>query len=486
MRDCYDVIVVGGGGAGVMAAVAAAEAGGRVAIVCKEPVGYGNSRMAVGLTACAGLPGDSRDTFVDDVLASGDGLCNPELVEALVDGSREALARLEEFGHTFNRDDAGMFSESVISIAGGHTRARTMASSGAGIGMAQSLRAAVEKHHISLYEDALALSFSKAEDSVNGVSVFSLIDGDEFILGAKAVVLATGGGGWLFYPQTSNNRGTVGDGYALAFRAGARLMDMEQVQLIPFGITHPGAYRGLVCGDPVVAGPAGIIYDNAGRVVLNQGINKLTRAAVVRTMAGAILEGHATKHGGLMLDLRPNLEEGTTYRDKVRATGIFDSVLVSYGRKAFNWEEPWEVIPTAHHFMGGVVADKSGRTSVPGLYAAGEVMGGVHGGNRLGSVALTEIMVFGQLAGRAAAAYAKQAAKPVPVNTALPVTKLLGRKGTYRPSLLCRKLQKTMWDCAGLIREEAQLRSALETIGEMKREAEDVSISAETVYNTEL
>lgn len=486
MRDHYDVLVIGGGGAGIMAAVASAEAGVRVAIVCKEPVGYGNTRMAVGLTACAGLPGDGREAFMEDILASGEGLCNQTLVETLVDDCRNALAKLEAFGHTFNRDKAGKLSEEVVSRAGGHTRSRTLTSSGAGIGMAQSLRAAAEKYRIRMYEDTLALSLVKKDGAICGVSVLTLADGKESVLGAKAVVLATGGGGWLFYPQTSNNRGTVGDGYALAFRAGAQLIDMEQVQLIPFGITHPEAYRGLICGEPIVAGPRGVMFDSEGRVVLDQGINKLTRAAVVRAMAGAILARRVTEHGGLTLDLRPNLEDGTVYRDKIRATGIFDSVLVSYGRKAYNWEEPWEVTPTVHHFMGGIVADIDGRTSVPGLFAAGEVMGGVHGGNRLGSVALTEIMVFGLRAGQAAAVYAKKREELLSSTTAPVVTTLLGSQGTHRPAHLCRKLQKIMWEYAGLVREGARLRNALELINEISREAEDLSVSAETVYNTEL
>lgn len=486
MKDCYDVVVVGGGGAGVMAAVAAVEAGARVAIVCKEPIGYGNTRMAVGLTACAGLPGDSREAFLDDVTVSGEGLCTRELVETLVDDSRAALTKLEEFGHMFNRDHHGVLSREALSRAGGHSLARTLSSSGAGVGLAQSLRAAVEKYHLSFFEDTLTLSLIKTEGVIRGISALSLADGEEFLLGAKAVVLATGGGGWLFYPQTSNNRGTVGDGYALAFRAGAKLMDMEQVQLIPFAITHPEAYRGLICGEPVVAGPLGIIYDSEGRTVLGPGINNLTRSAVVRAMAGAIREGRAGEHGGLTLDLRPNLEKGPGYRDKLRATGIFDSVLAAYGRKAYDWEEPWSIVPTVHYFMGGIKADKDGRTTVPGLYAAGEVMGGVHGGNRLGSVALTEVLVFGLRAGRAAASHAKDTKQLLMLQTGPVVSPLFGKQGRHRPLTLCRKLQNSMWTLAGLVREEAQLQRALEVIEEISREARDVSISAETVYNTEL
>jgi succinate dehydrogenase/fumarate reductase flavoprotein subunit len=480
----YDVVVVGGGGAGLMAAAAAAEAGAGVAIVCKEPVGYGNTRMAVGLTACAGLPGDTYETFIDNLLASGEGLSSCELVETLVRDSRKALTFLEGLGHTFKRNAEGQLSESAITRAGGHSRPRTLQSSGAGIGLAQSLRAAAAKYQIDLLEDTLVLELLKADDRVSGVRLLDMVTGEEYSISAGAVVLATGGGSWLFYPQTSNNRGSTGDGYALAFRAGAELMDMEQIQALPFAVTHPGAYRGLICGEPVVAGPAGKLTDNQGNTVLAGGIHKMDRASVVRAMADPITAGRVAEHGGVFLDLRPNLHSGTAYRDQIRSTGITDTVLPAYGKKAFDWEEPWEVLPTAHFFMGGIKADSHGATAVGGLYAAGEAMGGVHGANRLGSAALTEILVFGQRAGQAAALWAKSRYRPEPKGRSR--SRVIGMTGTMRPIQLCRRLQNLMWQTAGLVRDRAGLLAALETVEELIKEASDLSVCAEPVYNMEL
>lgn len=484
----FDVIVVGGGGAGIMAASAAAAAGVKVALISKEPVGYGNTRMAVGLTACAGIDGDTGDEFFNDMINSGDGLCLPHLVDVLVNQSRVALSYAEQLGHTFTRNSCNELNGNTVSRAGGHTQARTLQSSGAGVGLGQSLRAAIEKYKFSCFEDTLVIELIKRGVAICGVRALELSSGEEFTLSCGAVVLATGGAGWIFYPQTSNNRGTCGDGYALAFQAGAQLMDMEQIQAIPFGITFPDAYRGLICGEPLVAGPFGRILDGRGNEVLGPGIHRLGRATVVSEMADAILSGHVSEHGGLYLDLQPNLQtgEGLGYRDRIRATGITDTVLPAYGKKAYDWEEPWEVLPTVHFFMGGVHADEHGATNVPGLYVAGEVMGGIHGGNRLGSVALTEILVYGLSAGQAAAVFAEGVVDDTCPESEKRSSSLIGRQGNYRPTSLCRKLQQLMWENAGLVRDREGLQLAVEELEGIRKAAKDLYISNETIFNLEL
>lgn len=486
MAGTYDVVCVGGGGAGIMAAVAAAEQGARVAIVSKEPVGYGNTRLSVGLMACGGLPGDTREAFIEDVLAGGEWLGDRGLVEVLVDGAAESAARLETFGHTFIRDREGYLSQRAVTRVGGHSRSRTLRSSGIGIGLCQSLRAAVKKHGIDLYEDTFVCRLIQSGSAVRGIKILDLAGGREDMLGAKAVVLCTGGGGWLFYPQTSNARTATGDGYALAYEAGAELVDMEQIQAIPFAVTHPTAYRGLLCGEPAVAGPHGRILNGDGVTIQDGGINTMSRAAVVGRMAGEIAAGRVGPNGGLTLDLRPNLkrEEGLKARDRLREIGMFDVVLPAYGRKAYDWEEPWEVLPTVHFFMGGVRADKDGRTDISGLFVAGEVMGGVHGGNRLGSVALTEIFVFGLRAGLAAAEYAKnRSAEELSGYTSDGA--LYGRQGTLRPVTLVRRLQALLWEKAGLVRNREGLLDGLREIDVIEALAGDVGISGQRVYNTE-
>jgi succinate dehydrogenase/fumarate reductase flavoprotein subunit len=481
----YDVVCIGGGGAGVMAAVGAASGGARVALVSKEPVGYGNTRMAVGATACAGLPGDSSEEFISDILAAGEGINDPVLVETLVADAREALAVLEGFGHTFIRGQDGMLS---IWAVGGHKKARTLQSSGGGPGLGQSLRGAVEKHGVDLLEDSLVLGLIRDGDRVSGVQLLDLADGKESVLWAGAVILCTGGGGWLFYPQTSNARTATGDGYALAFRAGAELVDMEQIQALPFGVTHPGAYRGTICGEPATAGPAGRIMNGCGETVLDGGINKMNRAQVVRHMAGHIRKGCVGEHGGLFLDLRPNLlrEDGDKILDRQRSTGIFRVILPAYGRRAYDWEEPWEVLPTVHFFMGGVRVDIDGRSCVPGLFAAGEAQGGLHGGNRLGSVALTEIFVYGLRAGRAAAKFAARAGKAQMIQPAPVANGHFGRQGAHKPVTLVRRLQSLLWESMGLVREKEKLLQAMKDIEEIQKLSRNVRISAERIYNTEM
>lgn len=472
----------------MLAAVAAARAGARTALLCKEPVGYGNTRMAVGLIACSGLPHDDRESFLADVLESGRHLSDPGLVEVLVDQAREALGVLEEYGLIYLRDEDGHLSEKTISRAGGHSRPRTLQILGAGVGLGHVLRAAVQKHSIALYEDTLLCELLKDGGEVRGVRAFDLVTGREFCLGAGAVVLCTGGGGWLFYPNTSNARTATGEGYALAFEAGAELVDMEQVQAIPFAVTYPEAFRGIICGEPAVAGPAGKIVDGKGKTLLDGGIYRMNRAEVVRHMAAAMAAGATGPNGGVYLDLRPNLAlpKGPKVREQIQKTGMTDVVLPAYGRKAYNWEEPWEVAPTIHFFMGGVRADSLGRTNVPGLFVAGEVQGGVHGGNRLGSVALTEILVFGLRAGQAAALHARSR-EPVDF-TSVPekLTPLLGKEGSVKPVQLVRALQKILWKSAGLVRNAAGLEKALKELSSLEEQAMHVSIADTPVFNTDL
>jgi succinate dehydrogenase/fumarate reductase flavoprotein subunit len=471
-----------------MAAAAAAGEGARVALVSKDPVGYGNTRMAVGPAACTDLPGDSREEFISDVLSGGERINNRTLVEALVYDAREALGRLESFGHTFIRDQDGELTGSVITRAGGHTKARTLQSSGGGVGLGQSLRAAVEKYGVDLYEDSLVLNLLQVDGKICGMQVHDLAKGKEFVLWAGAVVLCTGGGGWLFYPQTSNSRTATGDGYALAFHAGAELVDMEMIQSIPFGVTHPFAYRGTICGEPGTAGPAGKIVSGSGSAVLDGGINVMNRAQVVRRMAEYIKRGDVAEHGGLYLDMSPNLllEDGEKIRHRLRSTGISDIILPAYGRRAYDWEEPWEVLPTVHFFMGGIRADADGRSNVPGLFTAGEAQGGVHGGNRLGSVALTEIFVFGLRAGKAAAAYAGGLSRFIGQQPARATAGLIGRQGNCRPVELSRRLQSLLWENMGLVREKDKLLLTLQAIDELETLSLDTRICAEHVYNTEL
>ena len=181
---------------------------------------------------------------------------------------------------------------------------------------------------------------------------------------------------------------------------------MEQVQYLPFAITHPPSLLGALCGEPMIAGPLGRLLNNRGEVVL-ENIMPMTSAQVARRMMEEIERGGATEHGGLLLDLRPNLQspQGEIFVRSVKkmAGPVLRTVRRAYGQKAANLEEPWGVLPSAHYCMGGIKTDEDCRSSVGAVYACGQAQGGVMGGNRLGSTSLTEVFVFGKRAGRTAA-----------------------------------------------------------------------------------
>jgi len=284
----------------------------------------------------------------------------------------------------------------------------------------------------------------------------------------------------------------VGDSYGLALAAGAELVDMEQVQYLPFAITHPPAMLGAPCGEPSMAGPLGRILNCRGDVVL-ENIMPMTRAQVARIMIEEIRRGGATEHGGLLLDLTPNIKspEGDFFVSLVKKFGgpFLDIIRKAYGKKAADLEEPWDVLPTTHYNMGGVKTDEWCRSRVGALYACGQAQGGVMGGNRLGSTSLTEIFVFGKRAGTTAAREAEErsfADEAVAGESLERLRSLPGRKGAHRPIKLKRALQSLMWDKVGPLRDGDGLTGALKEIENISADADDLAISPGERLNTEV
>jgi len=381
----------------------------------------------------------------------------------------------------------------VLSKWGGHSRARTIASPGKMGGLiGQALRAALARSPVQVLEETIACGLLTEKGRVSGVICLDLVTGEVFPILAKAVVLATGGAGWLYFPRTSNFRTICGDGLALAFTAGAEMIDMEMVQFLPFSFTHPPCIQGIGVGDPMAAGPYGKLLNRDGEVVLTD-IHVKTRAQVAKAIALEIAKGKGTDHGGIILDHRGNLgkEDGMRAREPWESMGLFDPVREIHGEAAFSWEEPWDVAPTAHFMMGGVRADEFGRTNLKGLFAAGEVMGGLHGANRLGSVALAEIFVFSRRTAEEAARFCR-ANEPVQVSAALlrreqdRIKKLFGRKGSLRPITLKKAVQEIMWDTVGPVRRETNLSEGLARLDELEPRLNEIGIASLTAYNLEV
>lgn len=490
----YDVVCIGAGGAGVTAAITAAASGARVLLLSKDPIGYGNTRIAVGVVAsCAILPEDSPDVFYEDLLVGGEHLNNPKLARVMAEEAALAPAIAESEGALFRRDAEGGISRAVAMRAGGHRYQRSVKAHGQGIGLGQALRAVSVRSDVDVLEETVTVKLLLRGGRIAGLVAWDLARGEAVIVQAPVVILATGGLGWMYYPHTDCMRSATGDGYALGYEAGAELLDMEQVQFLPFSCTHPASMVGIFLGEPSFVGPEGRLLDGRGREVLGAGLETMTRAQVTRVIALEVLKGNGTERGGMLLDLRGNLAtpRGRAAWQTMKEVGLLDIAKRAYGAKAYTWEEPWEVTPTVHFHMGGLRIDEHGATSVPGLYAAGEAAGGVHGACRLGSVALAELFVFGRRAGLAAARFARGGEKPPfpgdeAADVAASLAALPGSRGEHRPITLVRELQRTMWENVGPVRDEAHLSAAVADLQALAGRARSLRVAPDRRQNLEV
>jgi succinate dehydrogenase/fumarate reductase flavoprotein subunit len=478
----YDVVCIGGGGGGITAAVTAARGGARVALISKEPIGYGNTRLSGGGVATDDVPQD----FFEDVMISGQGLSRPQLARTVAEGAASAIAQLQEYGNVFRTTVSGT---PEVRFRGGHRKARSAMCAYRGRSMGQSLRGIAAKEDINVFEEMIVARLLTAERSVCGLVALDLISGQFHWFHTPAIVLATGGAGWLYYPHTDCVKSAVGDGFALALEAGAELMDMEQVQFLPFAVTHPQAYQGIYCGEPSnLAGPEGRVLNARGDLILDH-MDKRTRGEVSNAMWREIVHGQPTEHGGLLLDISGNPEkDGRAIQEKVGS--IFEIVRYAYGERAYSGQEPLDVAPTAHHSLGGVRADERGRTQVKGLYAIGEVQGGVHGGNRLAGVALVELFVLGKAAGQDA----------VDRNGSLPtaevregvaalladISQAMARQEGPRPIALKEQVFEIMWHSVSGIRSEDRLQRGLSRLEAVRQSFPKCQVAPLKRYNTEL
>jgi len=489
----FDVIVIGAGGAGCAAAITAARNGTSVALVSKEGIGMGNTRMSGGEMSSSGVvDGDSAEVLKQDMMRGGEYLSNEHLVDIIARNASSAIRFVQGLGHFFRRDEQGRFSGKAASRLGGHSFPRSFGGLAASI--ARALRNAVANtRSISVFEDTLITTLLREGDEIRGALGVDLKTSECVVLKAKATVLATGGCGWLYYPQTTNNRTATGEGYAIAFEAGVQLVDMEMVQFFPFAMNHPPHLAGTLLDEPILAGPKGKLINGLGEVIADHDINKMTRAQVTALMAQEISAGRTTEWGGLKLDLSGNLDvpEMLEFKRVKDEVNFFEKVRIAYGEKAFNWKDPWDVSPSSHYMMGGVKIDPHGHPSMKNLYAIGEAAGGAMGANRLGSTSIADIFVTGIEAGKEMSTWIKEREKGKISNSLISrevekIEKLFGQKGPKRPIRLKRELQKLMRENVGIVRDGERLSGALSQIDRMEEEVENaLSVSSIRRYNTE-
>lgn len=447
--DQAEFIVVGSGIAGLLSAWELARHG-EVIVLTKGRADAGNTARAQGGIAAAIGDGDSADLHRRDTIGAGAGLCVEEAVDTLVQGGPEAIARLLQLGATFDRNEEGW----ALTREGSHSRPRILHAGGdaTGAALVEALLQRVSQHpRIQLLEQTTVLDLIIHNGACVGVQIRDrrgLIRN----VPARAVVLATGGCGQV-YRYTTNDEVVTGDGLAMAYRAGARLQDMEMVQFHPTALAVE--QQPMILISEAVRGEGGRLINDRGEAVMD-GVHDwkdlAPRDVVSRAMDQQMRTG---RH--VFLDarhIRGFAQRFPTIYQRCRAHGIHPL------------REPIPVVPAAHFLMGGVATDTEGRTSIPGLFAVGEVAcTGVHGANRLASNSLLEGAVFARRAARQAA---KLPWREHPSEPASSFSVMCEDEQACRAHK--RQLQHLMWEHAGIVRNQNLLLAGMNALTQLAQE----------------
>ncbi len=528
-RHAWDVVVVGAGGAGLRAAIEAAEQGLRTAVVCKSLFGKAHTVMAEGGIAASMGNVSSRDGWqvhFRDTVRGGKFLNDPRMAELHAQEAPQRVWELETYGALFDRTADGRISQRNF---GGHEYPR-LAHVGdrTGLELLRTLQQKVvslqqddERTHgdpharIQVYAE-LTVTELLTHDSgaVAGAFAYWRESGRFLVLEAPAVVLATGGIG-KSYKVTSNSWEYTGDGHSLALRAGADLINMEFVQFHPTGMVWPPSVKGILVTESV-RGDGGVLRNSEGDRFMFDYVpdvfrtqyatseaeadgwytdpdthkrppELLPRDEVARAINTEVKEGRGSPHGGVFLDVSTRLPADEIQRRLPSMHHQFKE-LADVDITA----EPMEVGPTCHYVMGGVRVDAdTAATSVPGLFAAGEVAGGMHGANRLGGNSLSDLLVFGRRAGAGAAEYVRgvdgrRAAADAAVADAATAALVPFRDdatGAVNPYALHAELQQTMNDLVGIIRRGPEMADALERLEDLRGRLDQVGVEGHRQFN---
>lgn len=459
-----DVLVIGAGGAGLRAAIEAKNTGAKVLIVAKGDFPSGCTTVAMGGMLAAFDERDSPDLHFEDTIRGGNGLNNPKLVKLLVSHAGERVRDLEQYGTKFDKQDENY---KLFPYTGSSIPRAVVALERYQGGYIKGLVKEVKRLGINALEHVMIADLATEKNAVVGAVGLELETDTILIINAKAVILASGGAGNL-YSLTTNPPGVTGDGYALAYKAGARLQDMEFIQSRACMI-YPEAMRGMVPPADGLVTLGGRFYNGLCerymRKYYPEKLELVTRAAMAICAQKEILAGRHSPHGGVFGDLSGVPKE---------ELGKFEGFMKACAAENFDptWQ-PYEWAPGAHHFMGGVVINDKCETGIHGLYAAAEVAAGIHGANRLTGNALTETQVFGAIAGKYAAKRALSVSSvPIPpsqINLVKNrIMEILKRDKGFDPLDVKDELIEIMSKYVGVIRNEDGLRKATQMLDKIK------------------
>ena len=514
----HDVLVIGAGGAGLRAAIEASAAGVSVGLVCKSLLGKAHTVMAEGGIAAALANVDDRDNWkvhFSDTMRGGQYVNNWRMAELHAREAPDRVRELEAWGAVFDRTKDGKILQRNF---GGHRYPR-LAHVGdrTGLEMIRTLQDHGIHQGIDVHMECTIVTLLKDGDRVVGAFGYERERGRFKLFKAKAVVLATGGIGRA-YKITSNSWEYTGDGHTLAYDAGADLVDMEFVQFHPTGMIWPPSVRGILVTE-AVRGEGGVLKNSEGRRFMFDDIPEnyraqtadneeegwrytqgdksarrppelLTRDHVSRCIMREVKAGRGSPHGGVFLDISwikariPNAAEHI----KKKLPSMYHQFKQLADLDIT--QEPMEIGPTTHYVMGGVRVDADTQMSnVPGLFAAGECAAGINGANRLGGNSLSDIIVFGKRAGEFAAKFAKaqksgtidaQQVDEAAKSSLAPFDRGASGEGAYQVQYA---LQEMMQDLVGIVRNESEMRRALEGLGPLGERASRVGVGGHREYN---
>ena len=481
-----DVLIIGSGGAGSRAAIEVDNHGLKATIVSKGlSFRSGCTGMAEGGYNAVFKSIDKNDSIkahIDDTLKGGSYLNDEKLVEILVNESPKRLIDLENYGALFDRKDNGEIDQRPF---GGQSYRRTCYQGDrTGAELLNALKEEIIKRDIECIEEVMITSLVCDGTEVIGAAGLNIKDTTLIYFKAKATILASGGAGQLF-PVTSNTFQKNGDGFAIAYRAGANLIDMEQIQFHPTGMVKPDSKKGVLVTEAVRAEGGKLINKDGERFMARYSPEKMelaTRDVVARSIYTEIIEGRGSENGGVYLDIT-HLDDD--YIDEKLETMVlqFENVGIDIKKEAI------EVAPTAHHFMGGLKINTDASTSLKNLFGAGEVCGGVHGANRLGGNALADTQVFGKIAGESASEIAHKTSiktnDDFVLKEALRIEGLI-KKGSIKANDFKEKIKQLMWENVAIIRDEKSLNYALKELMSMRDDLDSIDVSDEVEYNTSL